>query len=155
MPGAARTPLLGALGAHLKARRAAAGLTRTQLAERSGLSTRFLAQLEGGEGNISVTRLAAVAAALGVSAAELLTDVETRASAAASADERGPLVALVGLRGAGKSTIGERLALELGVRFFELDQWIERAAGLRLGQIFELHGEAYYRRLERETLLRF
>src|SRR5262245_39926985 len=64
----ARSPFLGALGALLKQRRSAAGLTRAQLAERSGLSTRFLAQIEAGEGNISVTRLAALAAALGASA---------------------------------------------------------------------------------------
>src|SRR5262249_49923117 len=65
-----------------------------------------------------------------------------------------PLVALLGVRGAGKSTIGRRLAKRLAVPFVELDALVERAAGLPLGQIFELHGEAYYRRLERETLAR-
>jgi XRE family aerobic/anaerobic benzoate catabolism transcriptional regulator len=61
-------------------------------------------------------------------------------------------VALVGVRGAGKSTIGARLGKKLGIPFVELDAEIERAAEMPLAQLFELHGEAYYRRLERETL---
>src|SRR5437763_13817125 len=125
-----RSALLTALGAQVREKRDSAGLTRAQLAHRSGLSTRFLAQLESGEGNISVVRLAALAAALGSSAGELLSEGEARAGA----QTRGPLVALLGLRGAGKSTIGERLARRMGVPFFELDHLIERAAGLGLGQ---------------------
>jgi XRE family aerobic/anaerobic benzoate catabolism transcriptional regulator len=66
-----------------------------------------------------------------------------------------PLVALVGLRGAGKSTIGRALAHKLSVPFFELDALVEEAAGLSLAGIFSLHGEAYYRRLAREVLTRF
>jgi XRE family aerobic/anaerobic benzoate catabolism transcriptional regulator len=62
------------------------------------------------------------------------------------------MVALLGLRGAGKSTIGPKLAERLGLPFVELDRVIEQAAGLSLAELFELHGEAYYRRLERETL---
>jgi shikimate kinase len=62
-----------------------------------------------------------------------------------------PVVALLGLRGAGKSAIGKRLARRLRVPFVELDQKIEDAAGLSLGEIFALHGEEYYRRLEREA----
>jgi XRE family aerobic/anaerobic benzoate catabolism transcriptional regulator len=68
------------------------------------------------------------------------------------APPEGPIVALLGMRGAGKSTIGRRVAERLGLPFHELDHLIEEAAGLTLGEIFELHGEVYYRRLERETL---
>ena len=67
----------------------------------------------------------------------------------------GPIVALVGLRGAGKSTIGHALAQKLEVPFLEMDALVEEAAGLSLGDIFALHGEAYHRRLAREVLIRF
>jgi XRE family aerobic/anaerobic benzoate catabolism transcriptional regulator len=63
-------------------------------------------------------------------------------------------IALLGVRGAGKSTIGAALARKLGMRFVEVDQEIEEAAGLSLGDVFTLHGEAYYRRVEREVLAR-
>jgi XRE family aerobic/anaerobic benzoate catabolism transcriptional regulator len=65
------------------------------------------------------------------------------------------IIALIGLRGAGKTTIGKLLAREIKRPFLELDSLIEEEAGLRLGEIFALHGEAYYRRLEREVLGRF
>jgi XRE family aerobic/anaerobic benzoate catabolism transcriptional regulator len=61
-------------------------------------------------------------------------------------------IALLGVRGAGKSTVGAALAKKLGIAFVELDQQIEAAAGLPLGEVFALHGEAYYRRIEREVL---
>ena len=92
-----------------------------------------------------LARFADVAAALRASPAELLDG--------ATPPRRAPdAVALLGVRGAGKSTIGPLLAARLGAGFVELDQRIEQAAGLRLGEIFELHGEAHYRRLEREAL---
>ncbi len=119
-------------------------LTRAQLAERAGLSVRFLARVEAGDGNISVGRLADLAAALGTTAAELLRPLAPDART----------VALVGLRGAGKSTVGPLLADRLGVAFVEMDELIRDASGLTLDQLFELHGERYYRRLERETLNR-
>ncbi len=109
------------------------------------MSERFLAQLEGGSGNISLLRFAEVARALGMSPASLL-------AAAEQVDAAQRSVALLGLRGAGKSTVGTSLAKRLGVAFIEVDQRIEQIAGLSLGQLFELHGEAYYRRLEREVL---
>jgi XRE family aerobic/anaerobic benzoate catabolism transcriptional regulator len=107
------------------------------------VSARFLIQLESGRGNISVKRLADLAHALDVSAADLLRD-----------DEEGHprMIALLGLRGAGKTTIGKPLARELHVRFVELDRRIEKAAGMSLGEIFSLYGDEYYRRLERDTL---
>ena len=114
-----------------------------ELAERSGVSIRFLVQLEAGRGNISVRRLADVARAFGISAAALITDRDP---------DEPPLIALLGLRGAGKTTIGKRLARRLRVPFVELDRRIEQKAEMSLSELFSLHGEDYYRRLERETL---
>lgn len=136
--------LLTAIGAHVRRMREQRQMSRRQLSEVSGVSERFLAQLEAGKGNISLRRFADVADALHVSPASLLHD--------ASSDNDHGVVALLGLRGAGKSTIGARLATHFGVPFIEVDARIEHAAGLGLSEIFELHGEAYYRRLEREVL---
>jgi XRE family aerobic/anaerobic benzoate catabolism transcriptional regulator len=134
------------LGTVVRLLRERAGLTRSRLAEDSGVSLRFLAQLEGGEGNISYLRLRRVAEALGTDVASLVKTAETHA--------RRPPV-LLGMRGAGKSTVGTALAGVLHVPFLELDELVEAEAGLPLAQIFELQGEDFYRRLEREALLRF
>jgi XRE family transcriptional regulator, aerobic/anaerobic benzoate catabolism transcriptional regulator len=123
--------------------RGARGWTIRTLAERSGLSVRFLVQLESGDGNISVKRLADVARALKTTPADLLTDAEPDAPR---------VVALLGLRGAGKTTIGRQLARRLRVRFVELDRRIEQAANMSLAEIFSLYGDEHYRRLEREAL---
>lgn len=139
--------LLAAVGARVRAEREGLGLSRRQLAELSGVSERFLAQLEVGQGNISLGRLADVAEALGTTPATLLADGQ-------GAQGRTRIVALLGVRGAGKSTVGAALAGRYGVSFIEVDHRVERAAGLTLGEIFEMHGEAYYRRLEREVLRR-
>jgi XRE family transcriptional regulator, aerobic/anaerobic benzoate catabolism transcriptional regulator len=152
--------LLASIGASVRTAREERGLSRRALSERCGVSERFLAELESGAGNISIARLAEVAKALNTSASVLLARAESAAaggssSAAAAAAPRGPLIALVGMRGAGKSAIGRRVAEQLGVPFFEQDQLVERAAGLALSDIFSLHGEAYYRRLAREVLGRF
>lgn len=136
--------LLGLVGARVRATRQHLELSRRALAERSGVSERFLAQLESGVGNISLVRFADVATALGTTPAELLAGL--------SPGPRRNAVALLGVRGAGKSTVGGELARRLGVPFVELDQQIEKRAGLRLGEIFELHGEAYYRKVERDVL---
>jgi XRE family aerobic/anaerobic benzoate catabolism transcriptional regulator len=135
--------VLVTLGRRARARRLERGWTLRDVATRSGLSIRFLVQLEGGRGNISVKRLVAVARALETTAGALLEGAE-------SAPVR--VVALLGLRGAGKTTIGKRLARRMRVPFVELDRRIEEAANMNLGELFSLHGEAYYRRLERDAL---
>jgi XRE family aerobic/anaerobic benzoate catabolism transcriptional regulator len=135
--------LLGVLARQARAARLEHGWSVRELAERSGLSSRFLVQLEAGRGNISVRRLGELADALGTTAAALLQPLQPRGPA---------VVALLGLRGAGKTTVGRRLARRLRTRFIELDRRIEDAAGLSLAEIFSLHGEAHYRRLERDVL---
>jgi XRE family aerobic/anaerobic benzoate catabolism transcriptional regulator len=140
-------PLLDGLGRRVRALRGRRGLTLQQLALLCGLSQRFLVQVEKGHGNISVRKLDGLAQALGTTAAFLLT-------AGDDASPPRPSIALLGLRGAGKTTIGRRVARRLGVPFVELDRKVEQAAGLALGEVFALHGEEYYRRLERETLER-
>jgi XRE family aerobic/anaerobic benzoate catabolism transcriptional regulator len=137
------TDLLSALGARARARRLQRGWTLREIAQRSGVSSRFLVQLESGRGNISVRRLADVARALEITPALLLTPRNSR---------RADVVALLGLRGAGKTTVGRRLAKRLRRTFVELDRRIEEAANLSLAEIFALHGEGYYRRLERDAL---
>lgn len=131
----------------MRARRSDLGLTIRALAKKAGVSERFLVQLEGGEGNISVARLEDVAQALETSGAELLAEA-TRPKTTV------PVIALVGLRGAGKSSVGAAVAKKLGIPFVELDEMIAREAQMTLGAIFEIHGERYYRALERETLRR-
>lgn len=137
------------LGAAVREARQARGLTLRALAERAGLSERFLSDLERGKGNIAIGRLWQVGRALEVPLAELVAALDDAARGAGAL-----VVALVGLRGAGKSTIGSRAAAALEVPFVELDLEVEAAAGLSLPEIFEIHGEAYFRRLEREVLAR-
>src|SRR5438552_1464675 len=136
--------LLSQIGMRVRTRRTSMGWTLREMADRSGVSSRFLSDLEAGKGNISVSRLADVARALDVPLVSLLPSEEKQQS----------IVALVGLRGAGKSTIGKSLAKQLGMRFLELDSLIEKEANLSLGELFSLHGEAYYKRLAYDILLK-
>ena len=132
------------LGRQLRERRKLRGLSQEQLGELSGLSTRYISQIEGGRGNLSILRLLELTRALGVPLHEALQP-----------DKWHPIVALIGLRGAGKSTVGRDLAQRLDRPFAELDGLIEDEVGLGLAEIFAIHGESYYRRLEREVLTRF
>lgn len=141
-------PLLDVLAQRVRALRGGRRWTRSRLAREAGLSVRFLARVESGEGNISVLRLHDLARALGVTADRLLS----RDSAAGPAFRLDRPVALVGLRGAGKSTVGPLLAGRLEVPFVEMDDRILEESGLPLDQLFELHGERYYRQLERRTV---
>src|SRR6266581_8347822 len=114
--------LLSHIGSRVRRRRTSMGWTLREIADRSGVSSRFLSDLEAGKGNISVSRLADVARALDVPLVSLLPSEEKQQS----------VVALVGLRGAGKSTIGKSLAKHLGVPFLEMDVLIEKEANLSL-----------------------
>jgi XRE family aerobic/anaerobic benzoate catabolism transcriptional regulator len=171
---------LNRLGERVREERARRGMTRKILARDSGLSERYLAQLESGKGNLSVKLLRRVAEALNLPLARLvgceaeepvqlrrILDLLRRLPAERLAEARGLLeahfaapdgearrrrIALIGLRGAGKSTLGRRLARELDVPFIELDAEIEKEFGLSLSEIFDLSGQAAYRRSERRAL---
>ena len=134
--------LIRRLGRRVRERRLEQTLTVAALADRSGLSRRFLAEVEAGRANISVVRLHRLAQALGSSAASLLEEPRTGR------------IALLGLRGAGKSTVGAALAARTGARFVELDQLVEEESGLPLAELFAVHGESYYRRQEAHALER-
>ena len=136
--------LIRSIGRRLRAIREEAGLSLSAVARDAGVSRRYLTETEAGRANPSILVLARLAVALGRPLASLV-DIPLRARPS----ER---VALIGLRGAGKSTVGRSLALALEVPFVELDERVERQAGLSLAEIFDLHGTAAYRRFEAEAL---
>ena len=138
-----RDPLLDTLAANVRSLRKARRWSRRDLAHRADISERFLADVEQAAANPSLLRVQALARAFEVPLVELLSE---RAS-----PERAH-VALLGLRGAGKSTVGPLLAQRMGVPFVELDARIEAASGLSLDEIFQVHGESYYRAVERAEL---
>ncbi|MGE0192131.1 MAG: shikimate kinase [Planctomycetota bacterium] len=175
MPHADPTAVLTRIGGRVRRRRQALDLSMKQLAEMAGLSPRFVADVESGSGNIAVGRLAGIAAALDVPLAELVREVRPSAEREAidrlldgrSDDElaharralevllgrgRPGVVALLGVRGAGKSVVGERVAHELELPFVELDERIEAAAGMSRADLFAFHGEPYFRQLESRCL---
>ena len=167
------------VGERVRLARARRGMSRKSLSRASGVSERYLAELERGAGNASLLVLRQIADALSIEAAALVSDAPERpvdltlalhqlerlsvaelaearrliarrfGQAAASARER---IALVGLRGAGKTTLGQLAAQTLGVPFVELDREIERASGMELSEIFSVHGQAMFRSLERQCL---
>ena len=178
---AARHPLLAALGERVRNLRARRGLTRKAVAQAADVSERHLANLEYGTGNASILILAQVAHALQCSLAELIGDVTTsspewllirellehrsepelrRARVAlgemfgtrGDARARSHRIALIGLRGAGKSTLGQMLAEDLGYPFIELSREIEKFAGCSVREIHDLYGTNAYRRYERRAL---
>jgi XRE family aerobic/anaerobic benzoate catabolism transcriptional regulator len=180
-PSDPRDPFLTALGERVRSLRARRGMTRRALALASDVSERHLANLELGVGNASVLVLRQVCHALDCQLAELLGD-ETAGSPewllirdllrgrseddlrrgrealtslfgqSGAPDARSRRIALIGLRGAGKSTLGKRLSEQLDVPFVELNQEIERVAGCSLPEIHNLLGASAYRRYERRAL---
>jgi XRE family aerobic/anaerobic benzoate catabolism transcriptional regulator len=157
------------------------GMTRKMVALEAEVSERHLAQLESGEGNISIVLLRRIAGVLNVSLAELflpsaeeqaekqkirrvlerlpahrLEEVVLRLMREFGAEEklRRMRIALIGLRGAGKSTLGPRLAQESNIPFIELDREIEKDTGMPLAEIFSLYGQSGYRAIEKRTLER-
>ena len=172
---------LTSLGRRVRELRERRGMSRKQVARESGVSERHLAHLEVGEGNISILLLRRIVRVLDVSLADLLArddgggtgreligrllervpaerrrEVVTRLMRefGGEDDARRRRIALIGLRGAGKSTLGSRLAQALGVPFIEIDREIERDAGMPAEEIFSLYGPAGYRRFERRALER-
>ncbi|MFZ3215744.1 MAG: helix-turn-helix transcriptional regulator [Candidatus Acidiferrales bacterium] len=169
------------LGARVRELRSRRGMTRKMVARESDVSERHLAQLELGDGNVSIVLLRRIATALNVTLADLFT-VETpdsdskrtiqdlldrlpgqhlKAALLRLTQEFGTVaqarrgrVALVGLRGAGKSTLGLKLAQELKVAFVEVDREVEKEAGMDLSEIFSLYGQTGYRRIEKRVLHR-
>lgn len=137
------------LGERVRAQRKARGLSRRVLSGISGVSERYLAQLETGTGNISIVLLRDIAMSLSVTLEDLVC--EKRALREGHAG-RGQRIALVGLRGAGKSTLGFSLARALAMPFVELNDEIERSSGLPVSEIFNLYGQEGYRRLEADAL---
>ncbi|HXR58916.1 MAG TPA: helix-turn-helix transcriptional regulator [Burkholderiales bacterium] len=144
-PAQQEAAFLARLGDRVRAWRAEHGSTRKALAAASGVSERYLAQLEAGQGNISVLLLRKLSRAMSVPVESLVREEPS------SAPRR---IALLGLRGAGKSTLGERLAAALGVPFVELDREVEREAGVKLGEVFTMYGQEAFRRFERRALER-
>ena len=169
------------LGRRVREVRDRRGMTRKLVAAEAQVSERHLAHLESGEGNVSIVLLRHIAAALGVSLVELLTsevedtverrlirrflerlpqhrleEVVFRLMRDFGHEEavRRKRVALIGLRGAGKTTLGNRLAKEMNVPFVELDKEIERSTGMPISEIFALYGQSGYRRIEKQTLER-
>jgi XRE family transcriptional regulator, aerobic/anaerobic benzoate catabolism transcriptional regulator len=168
------------LGERIREARARRGMTRKILARDSDVSERYLAQLETGQGNISIVLLRQIAHAMGLPLGDLVREEPDRpveltlliqtlsrlqakdlaqarkllgeTFGAAVASERRHRIALIGLRGAGKSTLGAMLAKALAVPFIELDREIERDSGTRLAEVFDLYGQAAYRRYERRAL---
>ena len=177
--GSANDDFLSSLGRRVRELRNRRGLTRRQVSQEADVSERHLAQLEAGEGNISVVLLERIAEALDVPIAGLFapeTEEPAEKKLIQRFLERLPQhrledvvfqlmrdfghkekmrrmrIALIGMRGAGKSTLGARLAAETSKRFVELDSEIEKDTGMPLGEIFSLYGQSGFRAMEKRTL---
>jgi len=135
---------LARLGERVRAWRTEHGMSRKRLAVASGVSERYLAQLEAGQGNISVLLLRKVARAMGVAVERLVREDDTVEKP----------IALIGLRGAGKSTLGAKLAASVSLPFVELDREVEKEAGAPLAEVFAMYGQDAFRRFERRALER-
>jgi len=135
---------LARLGERVRAWRTEHGMSRKRLAIASGVSERYLAQLEVGQGNMSVLLLRKVARAMGVAVERLVREDDTVQKP----------IALIGLRGAGKSTLGAKLAASVSLPFVELDREVEKEAGAPLAEVFAMYGQDAFRRFERRALER-
>jgi XRE family transcriptional regulator, aerobic/anaerobic benzoate catabolism transcriptional regulator len=169
------------LGLRVRELRSRRGMTRKMVARESDVSERHLAQLELGDGNVSIVLLRRIATALNVSLAQLFAaeapDSDARRSIqrlldhlpaqqlnaavarlvqefGAAPQDRHSRIALIGLRGAGKSTLGVKLAQAVKAPFIELDREIAKEAGMDLAEIFSLYGQSGYRRIEQRVLER-
>jgi len=161
------------LGQRVRAARERRFMTRKQLSQQSGISLAYLARVENGTGNISLALLDQLGLALGLPIASFLDSeeplggdftmiveflkrqpAERLAQIRRSLSERRDAgrIALIGIRGVGKSTLGPKLAEHLGVPFVELNREIERQAKMRVDEIHTVYGQRGYRRLERECL---
>lgn len=166
-----------AIGDRVRAIRARRGMARKELSSQSDISERYLAQVETGKANISIVLLQRLAGAMGVPLHDLLPGQEQRILPSALLDllyrltpseldeaqtllgqRFGPKktqhagIALIGLRGGGKSHLGELLASELAVPFIRISDIVEQMGGMKVGEIMALGGQPAYRRLEREAL---
>lgn len=139
------------LGQRVRDARQALGQSRRVLAESAGVSQRTLVLLETGTGNISVTLLYRIADALGVGVDVLVSDYEP---AAGTGSRKAGRLCLIGLRGAGKSTLGPGLGEALSLPFVELNHEIEAICGLSIAELISLYGQEGYRQLERRALER-
>jgi XRE family aerobic/anaerobic benzoate catabolism transcriptional regulator len=176
-PSDAETGFLERLGQRVRTMRALRGMSRKVLAKVSGISERYIAQLEGGKGNVSIVLLRRVANAMGAPLEDIIPgneqqpdwpvvrDLLRKASpdkiaqakqilSGASAPLRRAFsgIALIGLRGAGKSTLGKMLAERIGWSFVELNKEIERQNGLEVAEIINLYGQEGFRRMEQAAL---
>lgn len=151
VPVEARTDerFVGDLGRRIRELRERQGRSRRQLALDANVSERYLAQIETGNGNITVMLLRRVAIALGVGITDVLASDTVEREAA-----RRTRIALIGMRGAGKSTLGAMLAESLRFPLLELDREVTRETGLPVGDVVALYGLAEYRRIERRVLAR-
>jgi len=171
---------LGRLGERVRTMRNQRGMTRKALAQYADVSERYLAQLETGEGNCSIVLLRRIARAMSVPVARLVSEgsdppldavlfsqfldrlspgalkqvreLVLRHFGEPFGEFRRRRIALLGLRGSGKSTIGRLLAERIEVPFIELDREIERLTGTALSEIFEMFGQETFRRAERDAL---
>ena len=173
------TGFLEQLGQRVRTMRALRGMSRKVLARVSGISERYIAQLEAGRGNVSIVLLRRVSNAMGahledlIPAAEplpdwaVIRDLLRKASPSQIAQAKDVLaghsassqrrmsfagIALIGLRGAGKSTLGKMLAKKVGWNFVELNKEIEAQNGLSVAEIIALYGQEGFRRMEQAAL---
>jgi XRE family transcriptional regulator, aerobic/anaerobic benzoate catabolism transcriptional regulator len=178
-PSDAEAGFLERLGQRVRTMRALRGMSRKVLAKVSGISERYIAQLEGGKGNVSIVLLRRVANAMGAPLEDIIPGNEqqpdwpvirdllrkatpdkiAQAKEILSDGASAPLrrafsgIALIGLRGAGKSTLGKMLAERIGWGFVELNKEIERQNGLEVAEIINLYGQEGFRRMEQATLV--